>query len=270
MVDAIYAYLDESGVHEGAAICLVAGFFGEHGDWQKCAESWLKAFSDFSVPKEEFHAKDLAKERPTGFFYGWDKEKQQNLIDALVAAIVGTQLAAINFGILTPDFLSFSEVQRRFFTGATITPYGKLVGTGSPAKPYFTPFLHVLREVAGYVPAGGRAHFFCGLDRPFAGYALAAYQELTGGLAINGRDRLGEISFPKASETPELQTADLFVHMSYLRALKCLESNNWHLPADPPLDSLVRRARNLKDLVFYNKTTLGAIWEQLASTIFLP
>jgi hypothetical protein len=37
------AYLDESGAHEGASVCLVAGYFGGPGQWKKFSQEDLPA-----------------------------------------------------------------------------------------------------------------------------------------------------------------------------------------------------------------------------------
>ena len=53
----------------------------------------------------------------------------------------------VNFGIIVDDFNSFTEIQRRFLTGATLQA-GNLVTSGNPKKPYFLPFQHCMKTVA--------------------------------------------------------------------------------------------------------------------------
>ncbi|MGD0793495.1 MAG: hypothetical protein ABR920_17135 [Terriglobales bacterium] len=43
----IDAYLDESGVHDGAAMCVIAGYFGGNGQFRRFERDWKKVLSRF-------------------------------------------------------------------------------------------------------------------------------------------------------------------------------------------------------------------------------
>src|SRR5271165_431549 len=69
------AYLDESGIHDGAAICAIAGYFGGRGQWRKFESDWKCLLHNFGVPMGKFHAKDLFPQ-PRGFFlHHWDSSR---------------------------------------------------------------------------------------------------------------------------------------------------------------------------------------------------
>jgi hypothetical protein len=55
----LHAYLDESGIHDGAAVCVIAGYFGGSGQWRNVEADWRDMLADFNIPMEEFHAKDI-------------------------------------------------------------------------------------------------------------------------------------------------------------------------------------------------------------------
>jgi hypothetical protein len=57
----IEAYLDESGVHGTAPICVIAGYFGGARQWAELEAAWRRILNDASVPLEEFHALDFVK-----------------------------------------------------------------------------------------------------------------------------------------------------------------------------------------------------------------
>ena len=170
--------------------------------------------ADFRFPMEEFHAKDLIK-----------SHKHQPMLRGLARAIAGQQkVCPVSYGIVVEDFYSFSLEQRRFMTGATIDPKtNKLLTSGCPTKPYFVPFQNVVRLVTDYAPVGGKAHFNFGVDRSFAEYALTMFKQIQEQAKVGPRpwstwksvDRLGTPLFPKASETAQLQAADLLVHLTY-------------------------------------------------------
>jgi hypothetical protein len=58
----IDAYLDESGIHEGAEVCVIAGYFGGKGQWREIRqgmEARVGRFrnADGGCSREEFAEK---------------------------------------------------------------------------------------------------------------------------------------------------------------------------------------------------------------------
>jgi hypothetical protein len=208
----IDAYLDESGIHDGAAICVIAGYFGGRGQLGKLETAWKAALSKYNFPMEDFHAKDLLKQR-----------RHRPMLHDLAETIANQpKVYPVSLGVVVEDFNSFSLKQRRFFTGATVNRRtGKLITTGAPSKAYFVPFQNCLKTVTEYAPVGGKAHFAFGIDRPFAEYAVSLFaqikEQIAEGLypAWKAKDRLGDPTFPEASKTAQLQAADLYVHLTY-------------------------------------------------------
>ena len=208
----IEAYLDESGIHKGAAYCVIAGYYGGRGQWRRFEHDWRRALTDHDVPLEKFHALDLLKRHK--YFFGWSDAQQSGLLASLSNAITKYKIHPVSFALVVEDFKSFSLLQRRFFTGAEMRN-GKLVTSGCPNRPYFAPFMRCMKHVASYAPAGGKAHFFFGLDRPFAKYAQALYKLIAEKpFDIRNRERLGDIAFPLAKQTPHLQAADLLAFLT--------------------------------------------------------
>jgi Protein of unknown function (Hypoth_ymh) len=70
----IEAYLDETGIHDGAPFCVIAGFFGGLGQWGRFDSAWRRALSAFDVPLDQFHALDLMRGRK--FFFRLGKRPQ--------------------------------------------------------------------------------------------------------------------------------------------------------------------------------------------------
>jgi hypothetical protein len=90
--------LDESGIHEGAEVCVIAGYFGTKGQWRKVKKMWLKALSRFDVPLDEFHAKDLVK--CVGFFHKWSEAESLELQLALAEAVARYRVFPVAQGVL--------------------------------------------------------------------------------------------------------------------------------------------------------------------------
>lgn len=249
----IEAYLDETGIHEGAPFCVIAGYFGGPGQWKKFDPAWRRALSGFGVPLDQFHALDLMQRRKS--FFGWDGKRQSELLTSLTAAMTMYKIYPVSVGLVIADFQELSLTQRRFVTGATMKN-GQLVSSGCPNKPYFAPFQYCMKRVVSYAEVGGRADFFFGLDRSFAKYARTLYDIIKRSKQPDEtRCRLGEIAFPMAKETPGLQAADL---LAYLTANHMREHPNG--PADPDrlLHSVLERSRMQEDHSFLNGDAIRA------------
>lgn len=244
----IDAYLDESGIQTGAAMCAIAGYFGEQKHFRPFERDWKKVLAKFDVKLAELHAKDFVKD---------DRHKQ--LIKSLSATIAQhKKIRPVSFGVVVNDFYSFSLDQRKFLTGATLRR-GKFVSTGSPNKPYFVPFQLCVRVVTDHTPSGAKAHFFFGLDSTFSGYATALFKQMETPNEHSdwqSRDRLGDPSFPKASETPQLQAADLLVHLTYLHMLERHREGKWLVQPQGNLRLCLRNACCPSDHAFQDRSTL--------------
>jgi hypothetical protein len=94
--------------------------------------------------------------------------------------------------------------------------------------------------VTDYAPVGGRAHFNLGLDRLFAGYAIA---------------------LPNACDTAPLQAADLLVHLTYAHMRDSL-SGGKKARMSPLLSACLRNSRSPQDHQFQDGNSLQRILEQ--------
>jgi hypothetical protein len=253
----IDANLDESGIHDGAEICVIGGYWSVRSRWRHLDTYWREVLARFNVPLNRFHAKDLFP-RGAGFFRKWAKADCDSLLRALADTIVNSQISPITSGIVVKDFYSFSQNQRRFMTGATIKK-GKRVTTGCPDKPYFVVFQHCIRRIGCYAPVGGKAHFSFGLDRPFGGYAASLLEEIKKNpFQINCKERLGDPSFPRAKETPSLQAADLLVHLTYQHMLERHAADDWNVLPSGLLGMCIVNAKERDDFALLNKPCLQA------------
>lgn len=159
--------------------------------------------------------------------------------------------------------MSFPLDERRYLTGATIKR-GKLIRSGCPNKPYFVPFQKVAIQICDYAPRGGKAHFFFGLDRKFAGYAADLFAQIkvselqSEDLGAWGwKKRLGDPSFPLAKETPQLQIADFLANLTYNEMLVAGQ-NVGTIPPSQLLAKCIQNRRSDDDFFFVNKENLNA------------
>lgn len=265
----IDAYLDESGIHEGAKVCVIAGYFGGPGQMKRFEKAWKQTLDHYSFPMKDFHAKDLVK-----------SPKHKPMLESL-AKVAGQQpkVYPVAYGLVVDDFLSFSLSERRFLTGATIAnDSGKLLTSGCPSKPYFCPFQGIIKTVCGYAPVGGKAHFGFGLGRPFAGYALQLFKQMHAQNKIakpfndfKARNRLGQPLFPLAEETAPLQAADLLVHLLYLHMTESVnrgEQGDFTTRPTTLANYCISNVRDQStDLVYQNKRCLQLMIYQVKSLV---
>jgi hypothetical protein len=262
----ISAYLDESGVHEGAAVCVIAGYFGSREQWRKFKTIWRRVLKVAAVPINEFHALDLIEHRK--FFFGMPRDKHREFIDKLTSTIVDCEVHPVAFGLVVADFKALSLPQKRFFTGATINDSrkpGKLVTTGAPSKPYFMPFLQCVKRILNYAGARGTAHLNFGLDRPFANYAVTMLKMIKDNPKKPHSAQLGNALFPEAKNNPQLQAADFLSYLTYRHMLDRHAVGDWNVLPPHPLGTLLRRALTREDFLFSDKDVMQNVLEQTYS-----
>jgi len=155
--------------------------------------------------------------------------------------------------------------QKRFFTGARIDndKIGKfaLVTSGCPSKPYFMPFLRCIATTAQYAPTGGLAHFYFGLDRPFANYARQMFKMIkarTDDPQKPHAAKVGNAYFPLAKETPQLQAADFLTYLTYRHMVARDKAGDLGsaLPSGP-LMTLTAKRRVAGDFAFFDRDTMA-------------
>jgi hypothetical protein len=262
----IEAYLDESGIHSGAAVCVIAGYFGGRGQLRKLEIAWQRVLQKFNFPLHEFHAKELA-----------GNKKHEPMLAALAKAISEQKkVHPISMAIVVDDFNSFSLDRRKWMTGGRVSPAGKWIDSGCPSKPYFVSFLICLSKLTDHAPVGGKVHFFFGLDRTFAKYAIALFKQIKKQFAKGlhpdsewkSKNRLGDAAFPMASETPQLQAADLLVHLIYQRTLQYQGIENWEdAPVSDMLAHCLQNMVSQDDHGLQNKRNLGEMYAKAEAKI---
>ena len=85
-------------------------------------------------------------------------------------------------------------------------------------------------------------------------------------MQVNCKERLGTIAFPSAKETPELQAADFFVHLSYKHMIEAHESGM--LGRIPPTKALMLCMRNMRmqeDFGYYDRKAMQSTIDQVSS-----
>src|SRR2546423_12461361 len=94
VVAVIEAYCDESGIHDGARACVVAGWVASARTWQRFEERWVKACGGVEWHGKEFFARDRDGNRVAPY-KGWSDGDALTYVTALVEAIIVSDLIAV-------------------------------------------------------------------------------------------------------------------------------------------------------------------------------
>lgn len=247
----IQAFLDESGIHDKAEVCVIAGYYGYPGAWQKLTARWKSILRASHVPLESFHALDLMQHR--GVFFQMPHKKHNKLQMDLARAIAHCRLYPVTVALIMADFDGLTTEQKRFFTGATIddsTSPGKLKTSGRPTTPYFMPFLHCVRTVYDNNP-NRQIDFYFGFGRPFLGYAREMFSMIRL-MNVEIREPIQSL----AKETPQMQAADFLCYASYKHMVERHKANDWNIILSEPLNTLLENLQRPENCRFLNKETL--------------
>jgi hypothetical protein len=251
MFTMIQAFLDESGIHDGAEVCVIAGYYGYPGAWETLGNCWINILRSARVPVDKFHALDLIQHR--GFFFQMQRDEHEKLITDLACAVASVKVYPVTVGLIMGDFRNLTDQQKRFFTGATIddtiTP-GKLRTSGRPSTPYFMPFSHCVRTVYDNNP-NREVDFHFGFASPFLGYAKEMFD------MIRGRNpAVREPIQSKAKDTPQMQVADFLCYATYRHMLQRHRANDWNVIPSEPLFSLLTNLQRPDNCRFFNEETI--------------
>jgi hypothetical protein len=240
------AYFDESGIHAGAPVLIVAGYYAPPDAWKQFESAWKAVLDSEAI--EEFHAKV--------FFGGgspfrkWKKKRREEFLYRLLDAIVESDVHAVGAALVMTDWKRLDLDHRRFMTGAKYLPrQNRFVTSGSPKKPYFVPFQDCIARVATLCEEDEKAHYFFSLNKQFHGYALDVYR-LIKTHPMPFEKHLGMISFPTPKDLVHLQAADLLCYLLHDFLPRRLKDAD--LPVPEPLARAMERRRSIRDFSIYH------------------
>jgi hypothetical protein len=203
------AYMDESGIHDKARFCIVAGYVASPTDWYKFGKEWRRVLKKFCVPVE-FHAQRFWTRdgfgRRVDEYQDWSDQKANAYVNALLTAVKKHDLYMLGSVMPVDLFFKYGEDDRRYLTGAKVEG-GKFKTTGKPTAPYFLPFQHCIIEAAHRFERSAKIDYFFDQNEQLSGWATTLYQDLRSFLKVS--DRLGELKYADSKTSAPLQAADL-------------------------------------------------------------
>jgi hypothetical protein len=191
-------YFDESGVHDGSPVVVVAGWLATPDMWIAFERKWKDALTDFHI--ESFHTADC--EAGVDVYKDWPGDVRQSRLRQLMGIITDHTIAS--FGASIPKKL-FGDLVSPEVSAAIGGPYGLaswkiLLDAGSFVTRTTTrPWIRYVFEQG----AVGRHQF------------QRVYDENEGDAESRERLRLGALSFERKTEFVPLQAADVLAYQLY-------------------------------------------------------
>jgi hypothetical protein len=275
---AFWLYADESGIHDGAAYCLVCGYVGREDHWLRFDQRWREVLAD--AGQSDFHAKRFFARSANGArvppYQGFSDREATAFVEALIGTVVAPEhhLNRIGIGIDTAAFSSLSTGERRYLTGGNFHHGRFRLNTGAPTKPYYLAFFHTyLQALRGLPQDNSVMHFMFDQQNVLQEQALAAMRIATDALKARNTpewwlNQIGPISFAERKKYSALQAADLATYLWYCyaesrakgvpvsgergSALKLLASRDHQLPIygrDEMADDLAKLPDSVRDRI---------------------
>lgn len=216
---ALEAYLDESGIHDGAHACVVAGYWGSEKHWRKFEPRWKKIIEHADEPTmKEFHSVKFWKPDGTrkGVYATWSNAKADQFIADLLTCIGDYNLYPSGFVLDVSAWKKFNKSERMFMTGGRYDIKNeKWITPSAPNKTYYLPFQFCVVAPAKTCKPRLMVHYFFDLNKQFRNHATDLFRHLKKDQTIQCRDRIGELALPTSEEAPGLQAADLLAYQVY-------------------------------------------------------
>jgi hypothetical protein len=225
------AYMDESGIHADASVCVVAGFVAPLEQCASLEASWRKLLKDHDL--DYFHAKDYAK--TAGPFRMWKAERKRRFTISALALISsglntfdlsGRSPINVAVAIDTADFKGLAIDQRRWLTGGQLAATQRLNGwkwksQGAPTKPYFLAFHQCVMEAIRFGPpsATEKVHFVFDRQTTFE-VSARSLCELMRKQHSDVARKMGDVVYTSKEDAVLLQVADFMAYEAYRYRLR--------------------------------------------------
>src|SRR6476659_10008779 len=149
------SYTDESGSHNGARFCVIAGYVGRIDAWKGFERDWREVLDKYQI--RWFHAKEFLPSGRREFrpVLGWSDDKKRRILDELINVINARPVCLVASAVDTELFWRLTLDERRQFTGGRYDNRRRTwVEQGKPNAPYFLAFHHCIKVAGGLVPEG--------------------------------------------------------------------------------------------------------------------
>jgi hypothetical protein len=263
------AYMDESGIHDGAHVCVVAGYWGSMKKQSRFESRWKEIIKGANEPSlKEFHSTDFwySDGRRKGVFAKWSDAKADQFISDLANCVVESRIFPTAATLVTAEWEKLNKNERMLLTGGYYDIASeKWKHEGAPNKRYFLPFQFAVVHPAIHCSPGLNVHYVFDLNKQFKQHALDLFALLKKDPNMQCRHRIGSLDFDVGEEAVGLQAADLFAYQNYqsskLRIARGKPFKQSELPA--LLRTLATNARSDNDFPFFDQEGLNVALQKM-------
>ena len=259
----VEAYMDESGIHEGAHVCVVAGYWGSKKKWTRFEGCWKEIIKAADEPTlKEFHSTAFwnSKGERHGVFANWSDEKADKFINDLAECIVEAKIFPTSAVLVTEAWKKLNKSERMILTGGYYDLAKKCwTSQGAPNRLYFFPFQFAVVTPAINTRPGLHVHYVFDLNKQFKHHALQLFALLKNDPNLICRHQLGALDFEIGEVAVGLQAADLFAYQSYKFAKERIRRKHPHRFKDLPplLRKLLTNANDEDAFPFFDEEGLN-------------
>lgn len=212
-------YYDESGVHAGSPITVLAGFVGPVEQWAEFDREWLKILRKHKL--EYVRAKELFHKQKQ--FKGWsDKQVRRLWADMLYVLQEQKDIYASKTLVLDEDYRIFYVSDGPAKRERLDTRYALCLRTLLNAHPVFHKKFY----------ATGSINFILEDGHKNAGDALRVFNEMKQDKNFVAKDAIGFMSFGSKRAVPGLQAADAMAYSIYRAEVSNLDDPNYFEVSD--------------------------------------
>jgi hypothetical protein len=264
----LVAYMDESGIHDGAQVCVISGYWGGENQWKRFEPRWKRIIKDAGM--NEFHSSKFWKPDGTrrGVYASWPDSKADKFITDLLACIGDYKIYPMSATLKVDAWKKLNKEERMFLTGGKYDlAIKEWLTPSAPNKTYFLPFQFCVVYPAMACKEHLKVHYSFDLNKQFKNHASDLFKLLKADENITSRNRIGELSLPTSEEAPGLQAADLLAYQTYqFSRVRIAQNKAVKISTMPPiLRAALKNARDPMDFPFFDESGLNVALHNLPS-----
>jgi len=252
--------MDDSGTHDEAAHCLVAGYWGGSREWKGFEREWKIVLESEGI--KEFHANEFWP-RFKGIrlppYVGWSDARHAAFVDRLLTIIQKHKIFPFGCGVVVSDLRKQPEHYRKVFAGYD----HKEIVKEKALKSIYLPLQVAIFQAARYCHRDVRMNFVFDDDRKTVARVSHCFAQLKKETKDNPDvDNLGELTFADSCIAVPLQAADLLAYELYHFRKQHEKGNHMRMEAYRAL----ARFRHLQDFWLFDDRRFETFKRNLEET----
>jgi len=213
-----YVYADESGTHQAARFCVVAGYRGTPGQWKVFNREWRSVLGKPHYRVPDFHSRVFFNRRSIPAtkpnpYQGWSDAKANRFLGELLYVIRHRRLVPVGCAVNIEDFESYTYGERCSLVGY-VTRASRRTVRERP-QPYHGAARYLMTDSIDGVAPDTEMHFVLAEHDEYQAQAYNAYLLGKKYDETGNAHRMRSFSFEPAAAQPGLQVADLLAHQWY-------------------------------------------------------